>query len=208
MLITGIDELNTLSKPPKEYFGEMNLTEEQMDERIRFTEQANEELLGIMELIVASLEFGEIDYDFIQETLEERWLEVIGGFVVIDDYLRQYASDYAMNFIEATKENIADIWFLSEDRALFNAENGANDTMNYKEYVDAIKRGYKAKRWVTERDRKVRKTHAEVEGKVVGIMDYFEVGGVLMRFPKDYEMAFDAPHETVNCRCVVKYLKR
>ena len=208
MLITGIDELNTMSKPPKEYFGEMNLTEEQKDDRIRFTEQANDELLGVMELIVASLEFGEIDYDFIRETLEERWLEVIGSFAVIDDYLRQYAADYAMNFVEATETNISDIWFLSEDRALYNAENGANDTLNYKEYVDAVKRGYKAKRWLTERDRKVRRTHAELESKTIGIMDYFDVGGVLMRFPKDYEMAFDAPQELIGCRCTVKYIKK
>lgn len=186
----------------------MALTKEQIEERIRFTEEANDELLEVMELIATMDEHGGIDYDFIRQNLEERWLSLIGGFVVLDDYMRQYASDYAENFTENTRKNIDDPWYISEDRALYNAENSANDTLNHGEYIKAIEDGYKSKKWITERDRRVRKTHSKLEGQVIGILEYFDVGGALMRFPKDYEMAYDAPQEIVNCRCVVKYLKR
>lgn len=208
MNLTPLDELNTMSKPPEEYFGEMDLTEEQIDERIQFTEDANDVLLDIMMLIVTMGDYGAINYDTIQRELADRWAALIGGYVLMDDYLRQYAEDYAENFTDATRRNIEDPWYISEDRALYNAENGANDTLNYKEYVKAIEDGFTHKKWLTEHDMKVRPTHSVLHGQVIGIEEYFVVGGALMRFPKDYELAFDAPRELVGCRCTVKYLNR
>ena len=90
MLIAGIDELNTFSVEPEKYFGEMDLTEEQKEERIRFTEKANEELLNVMHLIVAMFSYNDVDYAYVRTYLEERWMDLIAGFVVLDDYLAQY----------------------------------------------------------------------------------------------------------------------
>lgn len=208
MQIRGIDELNTLSKPPKEYFGEMDLTKAQIEERIQFTEDAKEEFLLSMELMSTMSDYGGIDYDRAKRQLEDRLALLIDTYVTMDAYLRQYASDSAQNFVDATRRNVDKEWYFSEDRALYNAENSANDTLNYKDYVKAIEDGYTHKKWLTERDPRVRKTHAKLEGKTIGIMDYFVVGNALMRFPKDYELAYDAPEETVNCRCAIKYLNK
>lgn len=207
MQIRGIDELNTLSKPPKEYFGEMDLTEAQIEERIQFTEDAKEEFLLSMELMSTMSDYGGIDYDRAKRQLEDRLALLIDTFVTTDAYLRQYASDSAQNFVDATRRNIDKEWYFSEDRAVYNAENSANDTLNYKDYVKAIENGYTHKKWLTERDPRVRKTHAMIEGKTIGIHDYFMVGNALMRFPKDHELAFDSPEELVGCRCVVKYTR-
>lgn len=206
MQIRTIDELNTLSTPPEEYFGVMDLTDVQIDERIRLTRDANEAILYAMTLISLMSERGEIDYEFVRSRLENELLGVLGAYVAIDDYIKGYVSEYTRTFAENTRKNITKDWYMSEDRALFNAENTANDALNYGDFQDAIAAGYTRKKWVTERDNKVRDTHRQVEGEIIGIDEYFLVGGSLMRFPKDYELAWDAPEETVNCRCTMKYL--
>ena len=96
-------------------------------------------------------------------------------------------------------------WYLSEERSLFNAENSANDVFNYNEYRDAVKSGKTKKKWITEGDKRVRESHREVDGQEIPIKEFFTVGGVRMRFPKDMEYAFNVPRETVNCRCTIKY---
>lgn len=207
MAIRTLDELNNLSTTPEQYFGEMDLTEEQREERIAFTDGAYSIILDVMYEIDTYREYGLIDFEAIKQTLNDRMAALIAGYVVVDDYLRQYCTDYAENFINTTIRNIETEWYLSQDRALFNAENGANDTLNYKDYKEAVEKGYKRKKWVSEHDNKVRDTHRIVDGTIIPINDYFDVGGVLMRFPKDYELAFDAPWELINCRCVCKWLK-
>lgn len=208
MAIRTLDELNNVSVSPERYFGDMDLTDSQIEERLRFTDEAYEAILDSMYEIDTYKEFGAIDYDAIRRRLDDRMAAVIAGYVVLDEYLRQYCSDYAENFIDATQRNIDKEWYLSEDRALFNAENSANDTINYKDYKRAVESGFTHKKWVTERDNKVRETHRVLNGKVIPILKYFDVGGVLMRFPKDYELAFDEPQETIACRCTIKYLRK
>lgn len=208
MAIRTLDELNNVSVSPERYFGDMDLTDSQIEERLRFTDDVYEAILDSMYEIDTYKEFGAIDYDAIRHRLDDRMAAIIAGYVVLDEYLKQYCSDYAENFIDATQRNIDKEWYLSEDRALFNAENSANDTINYKDYKRAVESGFTHKKWVTERDNKVRETHRVLNGKVIPILKYFDVGGVLMRFPKDYELAFDEPQETIACRCTIKYLRK
>jgi hypothetical protein len=208
MAIRTLDELNNMSTSPEEYFGDMDLTDSQIEERIRFTEESYEAILDSMYEIDTYKEFGTIDYDAIRQRLDDRMAAIIAGYVVLDDYLRQYSSDFAQNFVDATERHIDEDWYLSEDRALFDGENSANDVANYKDYKKAIADGFTHKKWVTERDNRVRFTHQKVDGKVIPVTDYFDVGGALMRFPKDLKLAFDSPHETIDCRCTVKYMRK
>ena len=207
-MITPIDELNVMSQKPTDYFGEMGLTEEQIQERIDYTEQANEAILDAMYLIDTMRDYSAVDYSAVKDQLEDQMLGVIASFVMLDDYLRTYASDFSQNFVDATQRHEDQDWYLSEDRALFNAENSANDTINYKEYKKAIEEGKTHKKWISKNDPKVRHTHMMVDGEEIPIEETFVVGDALMRFPKDYELAFDAPQETVNCRCRIKYFEK
>lgn len=198
-----IDELNNLrAVDPRKYFEEMGFTEEEIEERIEFTEKADSIFDVILVLILTSDYFT---WEELRGRLESEYLSLIIEYADIDDYLVQYASDFSDNFIQATKDHEEEEWFTSSDRALFNAENSANDVLNYKEYQEAIKKGKTQKQWITEKDAKVRRTHRAVDGKKIGIKENFYVGGVPMRFPKDYEYAEAFPQETVNCRCRVKY---
>lgn len=200
----NIDELNNLrSVDPREYFKDMGFTEEEIEERIEFTEKADSIFDVILVLILLS---DNVNYEELRGRLESDYLSLIVEYAEPDDYLIQYASDFSGNFIDATKDHIEDDWYTSADRSLFNAENSANDVLNYKEYQEAIKDGKTKKKWVAEKDNRVRKNHKLVDGKEIGIKELFYVGGVPMRFPKDYEYAEAFPQETVNCRCRVKYI--
>lgn len=207
------DEINKLGEPYKkraipydEYFGEMELTEEQKKERISFSEETEDFIKFILALILVMSDFGGIDEDYLTETLTTSYLGVIGAYTGIDEYLETYAAEFSKDFIGTTLENIEDVWYLSDDRAMFDAENEANTILNYKEYMMAIASGYTQKEWRTFRDSRVRKTHRKLDGKTIGIKDLFFVGESLMRFPKDQSLNAKLT-EICGCRCTIHYIK-
>lgn len=61
--------------------------------------------------------------------------------------------------------------------------------------------GITRKRWLSQRDGRVRETHLLADGDVVNVSDKFQVGFAALSFPGDPEG--HAPHETINCRCSV-----
>lgn len=204
--------MNKLDKPYKnraipydEYFGAMDLSDEQMQERISFSEKTEDMLLFIFALLVVMRDYDMMDYEGIKQQLIAQYTLVIGQYATIDDYLTDYIESFASDFIETTGENIDVEWFLSDDRAMFDAENEANSVLNYKDYVNAIASGKTRKEWITFRDSRVRKTHRAVDGKIIPITSTFEVGDSLMKFPKDLSLGAK-PKETINCRCSVRYI--
>lgn len=207
----NIDELSNLqtrSVEPEKYFGEMDLDEEQVEKRIEYTKKANELFDIILILLLTMRDNGEVDYSYARTLLETWLLSLIAEFTTPDDYLIDYASDTAFNFVDTTQKNIDKEWYTSSDRALFNAENSANDVLNYSEYEQAIKEGKTHKQWITESDNRVRESHKDVIKKPIPIKEYFRVGMAKMRFPKDYEYAAAFPEELVNCRCTIQYLPK
>lgn len=211
-MIRSIDELSNLTTKravePKKYFGEMDLTEEQERKRIEYTEKASDIYDAILILLLTMNESGTVDYPRARGLLESWLLSLNNEFVTPDEYLIDYVMQSAYNFIEATQDHTNEPWYYSSDRALFNAENGANDVFNYDEYRQAIEEGKTHKKWVTERDNRVRETHREVADKVIPIKDFFRVGLARMRFPKDMEYADIFPEEIVNCRCSIEYINK
>ena len=124
-------------------------------------------------------------------------------FIFSDDYIADMALIFAADFVRATREHSSDPWYTSNDRVMFNAENEANNVLNYLDYKRAVGKGKTKKRWITMEDERVRETHREVDGKIVDIGSYFVVGECLMRFPGDKE--FGLPQEIVGCRCSIQY---
>ena len=205
----NIDELSNLqtkSEPPEQYFKKMDLDEEQVEKRIEYTEKANELFDVILVLLLTMQENGSVDYGYARGLLESWLLSLIAEFTTPDDYLIDYATDTAYNFIDASERHEGDPWYTSADRSLYNAENSANDVLNYDEYQRAIEAGKTHKKWITENDKKVRDSHRELHNKVIPIKEYFRVGVARMRFPKDYEYAGMFPEELIGCRCSIKYL--
>ena len=206
--IDELNNLNTRAEEPEEYFKKMDLPEEEKKRRVEYTEKANEIFDLILVLALLSDDKSPSFFASLRDRLETYLITLINEYTVPDDYLIDYASDTAFNFVDTTEKHIDDPWYTSEDRALFNAENGANDVLNYDLYQKAIADGKTHKKWITEKDNRVRKTHRPLDGKTIGIKELFYVGGIPMRFPKDYEYAEAFPQELINCRCSIVYLPK
>ncbi len=204
----NLDELNNLKtkkvKEPEEYFGEMDIPEEDKEERINFANEAKELFDVILILLLTMRDRGEVNYLYARELLETWLISLINKFVEPDDYTIDFASETAYNFVDTTKKHIDEDRFFSEDRAIINAENSANAIIEYKRYIEALSKGKTEKEWVTKRDNKERESHKIIDGTRIGILKTFDVGGVPMRFPMD-TLYGDAPQETVNCRCHCDY---
>lgn len=205
----NIDELSNLrSEPPEQYFGKMRISKEQKAKRVEYTKKANDILDLILVLLLTMDDKDFSMYAYLRDRLESELLSLMNEYAEPDDYLIDYASDFAYNFIDVTRNNIENEWFTSSDRALYNAENCANDFHNYVEYRDAVMAGKTHKKWLAEPDNKVRESHQKVDGKKIPIKEFFRVGLARMRFPKDYEFASVFPRELINCRCGIEYLPK
>lgn len=207
-MVTRLDELNILrSQPYKEYFAVMDLAPEASESRIRFSEAFESMLTTVMYTISVMLDYNAVNWEYIEDMIVDGYEEILEDFATPDDYTSEVVHTYAKEFVEATQNAIegADLAYaLSIDRAMYNAENEANTTLNYADYKDAIEQGYTKKTWHTEQDNRVRKTHVPLDGMTIPIFEYFKVGSSYMRYPKD-ESLFPNSGEIVNCRCTVTY---
>lgn len=216
MAVLSFDQLNVLyegrykrkSIPYEEYFGEMGLDEKQKEERVDFSNRFEEIMLFLFYLINAYEEYGMLENNLQQiiSQTEEKYKQLAEEYSDLDEYVEDYIRDFARQIVETTKENMDKPYFLSEDRAVLVAENEANSILNYTEYLTAVEKGYTKKKWNTEMDKDVRKTHRKVESVVMDITEPYFVGDSLMLFPKDTSYGASA-EEIVNCRCTIEYIK-
>lgn len=202
------DELNDLSEDKMldidTYFDEMELTEEEKEERKSFAESVNGLMLFIFALFSVMKQYDYINKQFTISQLQSRYSEIVLQYMDIDKYIEDYISEFSQETVDTTLKYIDDEFYLSDDRGLLIAVNEANTTLNYKDYANAIKAGKTRKRWLTEKDKKVRQTHRTLDNKTIAIEDVFIVGNTYMRFPHDTLYGIDYK-ELSNCRCTVKY---
>lgn len=195
-MVANFDDLNN------NYFEEMYLSEEQVKKRREMAEA----LLGMMRWFYEMFLLG-VEPEYMKQQLAVEYLAIIGtvgGFV--DDSLTNYSQKLADEIVDNTVKHSDDEYYLSQQRAVYVAENEANTYHNYTEYQEAVTGEKKYKRWLGILDDKQRETHKEVTGDVIPIDNLFQVGNAQMRYPKDFEMANGYPEEIVNCRCSVEYL--
>lgn len=199
-----IDELNELegkSIDYKYYFGEMELTEEEKEKRIKLAKQF--EILFLFFLLAYSKQ-KRIDYE---SMIYEKYIVIALEFLKQDKipaYIDDYAKRLANEVVETTRKHDGEEFYTSTERGMLISANEANALGNYNQQVKAIKSGMKYKTWLTEKDNKVRHTHREVDNKKIGIFELFEVGSSLMLFPKDTSNGAEMK-EIAGCRCTVKY---
>lgn len=201
--INALDS-NRRSEPYKEYFDKMSISDKQKKLRIAFSEQMEEVILYILSLIETMIENESIDQKYVEDELFERYLLIVATYFSVDDYITDYARQFAHEVVRATFDHTDEEYYLSKDRAKFISECEANTSLNYKEYTDAIKAGKTHKTWKDIGDKRERKTHLEVGGTTIPIRELFAVGDSLMLFPKD-SSAGAASKEIVNCRCSIQY---
>lgn len=216
MSVSSYDELNIRpnnrrSEPYKEYFSKMSISDKEKQERIAFSQKMEKVVLYILALIETTIESGETKREYIQTQFYDKYLDVIASYMLIDTYIKQYSTDITKQIIDITFErlssedkSITDDYYLSNDRAMFISECEANSILNYRQYSKAVKSGKTKKKWIDVGDKRERKTHLEVGGITLPIVEPFSVGDSLLQFPKDTSLGASAD-EIVNCRCSIQY---
>ena len=206
------DELNILSASDEafdydefieHYFDVMQISERQKKERI---DAAKEFFDIILYFLIWCEEFPEeVETEEVIRQFENDYKEKIYEFSEPSDYLASYVTLFIRNLIDVTMQHLGEEYFTSVERAANVAVNESNLIYGHEELQQAIDMGYTKKTWKTERDGRVRHTHAEIEGWTIPIDQPFLVGESLMMFPKD-QYTFNAdPKEIVNCRCVCSF---
>lgn len=205
----NFDELNKLvvhkrAVPYEEYFGDMDLTEEECEERIGLAERFESRFLPVMALLFMMQLYDRMNWEQVREQLEDAYTDALAGYIAVDDRLREHISSFADDIILSTQANMKDPYFFSMDRAQFIAENESNTSFEYSDFMRATKSGKTRKTWKDVRDKKERDTHVKVGGTTLPIWEPFSVGDSLMMYPKDESLGA-GPEETINCRCHAKY---
>jgi hypothetical protein len=203
------DELNRIvgknrSEPYQTYFGEMDLTEEEIEERIVLAEKLEENFLFVLALLFTMVQYNSVNYEQIRNRFEKSYLKAICGTIVADDYINQYIRNFSYDITDSTKAHADDMYYYSSDRAIFMAENESLTCWNHQDFSDAIKSGKRRKQWMDVRDKKERETHLQVGRTIKPIDQPFVVGGFLMQHPKDTSLGANSS-QIVNCRCTIKY---
>lgn len=205
-LVESLTEEYITDSGYERYFGEMDLPEEEIQKRISFAERFEDTMLFIFALYLIMRQYGYMNEKYIISQLQSKYSEIVSEHMKIDKHMKDYIKDFSQETIDVTKRHDGEEYFTSRERAILLAENEANTSLNYGQYVDASKKGYKKKIWISERDSRVRVTHREADGVEIPIDRSFLIGDSLMKFPKDTSMGASTT-EIAGCRCTVKYLK-
>lgn len=205
----AIDEINDLSQNEildiSSYFDEMKISGEEKEKRKEFAERMMDIMLFIFALFSVMKQYNSTNKQFIIIQLQARYSEIVLQYIDINKAVDDYIQKFSEEIVDTTLKHFDEEYYLSNDRATIISVNEANSILGYRQLQEAKEKGYTKKTWITEGDKKVRKTHREVDMKEIPIDEYFLVGDSLMMYPHD-NITFDVdPKEVVNCRCSVAY---
>lgn len=205
----AFDELNSLVQNKRSmdfdiYFGEMELSDEEKQNRIELAKRLEDAFLFVLALLFTMQQQNSINWEMARKEYENRYLNALVGYVTVTQYIQDYVRSMSYDIIDSTRNHQNDIYYYSPDRSKYMAENESNFARSYQVNEDAIASGFKRKRWITMRDKKVRETHKEVDGQIKAIDDLFYVGGSLMGYPRDGSLGASSS-EIVGCRCSIQY---
>ena len=209
MKINGFDELNTPFNSESyinEYFKPMRISKEDKEIRKQAARDFRDYLFDLFLLLGIQSEYLAVNWTLIEEQMRTEFQRAAMLYANNTPMLQSYIADKASDFVRITRENIdkGEYW-LSDERATYEAVNEVNEVFGIDDYQTAIDNGMRFKKWVTERDSRVRKSHKEVDGLKIPIEDYFALEKGIMLYPGDYE---NCPAECPNCRCVAVYSKK
>lgn len=188
-----------ISIPYEEYFGEMDLTDGEKEERIKLAKEFEVLFLFLL------MNYKKEQSNEVKKMLQDKYKDIATAFIDAEkpsSYIEEYSKQIIEDTIRVTNDNIDDPYYTSWDRAMFIAENEANGIGNYRQQLEAVKSGKKYKTWLTMKDKKVRHTHKEIDNLKIPIFEAFQVGNSKMMFPKDSN---GEAKEIIGCRCVLEY---
>lgn len=206
-----VEELNSLEDWEDiddlidDYFEEMEIPKEDKEKRKDFSRKFVDKVLFVFSLLVVMRENKRINRERLVNTLSEEYKAILSQYMTLDDYLNEHIDDFSNEVIDTSLKSDGE-FYTSEDRAFLIGVNEANTGFNYQDYIKAIESGKTRKKWITEKDKRVRRTHKDLDDKTIPILNVFSVGKTYMRFPHDTLFASNNLEELSNCRCSIKYL--
>lgn len=207
-----IDEINDLSESNilsiEDYFEEMELTEEEKEQRKKFAYEMEDILLFIFALFSVMRQYDYINKQYIIGQLRSRYSDVVLQYMDIDKAVDDYIQRFSEEIVDTTLKYPDEEYYLSSDRATLVGVNEVNSILGYRQLQEAKGKGYTRKTWITEGDEKVRKTHREVDMQEIPLFEYFLVGNSLMLYPHDNVSEYGRyaeAKEIINCRCSISY---
>lgn len=217
ILPSNFDELNTLSGTPSldslkgspyyDYFIGMDLPDNEIVKRIQTSEEFENEFMVILALALVLYKRGKYDSDIIRTRFKEAYSRV-GNKVISPNslYVTQRSIDFSREVEKTTSEHLDSEYYTSIDRAMLISETESNVVNNYRYFHEMEKAGYTKKQWATMLDKRVRDSHKALEGRTIGLYEYFEVSGYPLLFPCDTSSSPSA-NAVVGCRCSLRFLK-
>ena len=196
---------NMRSMPFEQFFGEMDLSETQIRNRISTARRIYSFALdALIALYYMVKEGGWAEYNDISESMKRSYSNMLLklGIPFTAMFQDTHVEEAVADIVNTTLRHTDEDYYFTKDRARLIAENEANSVWNDSEYKDAILTGHTMKTWVTMRDKRVRDTHKDVDGVTIPINDFFHVGEAMLLYPR-YSCPY--PEEIVNCRCSVSY---
>ena len=198
-------DMNTRSIPYEKYFGEMELPKEEKETRIKLAENMEDEFLYVMSLMFTLQKYPTPNWETARQEFFDRYKKSLNGYVAPNENFLVYMTALSYEVIDATKRNIDDPYYFSQDRAKFISENESNVSRSFQYDLEAIAQGKTKKQWVAIMDKKTRSTQRSADGEIIGITEPFIVGGSLLMYPRDVSLGASSS-EIVGCRCSVKYI--
>lgn len=142
----SFDELNALvtnerSMLFEQYFGEMNIPEEDKAERIHMAEDLENNFIATMAWLFTMAQSNKTDYEPIRNQIEDSYLETLRKYTDVDKYLGTHVKSFSYDVIDSTKSHKNEPYYYSLDRARFMAENEVNTAINHARYMEAVNSG-------------------------------------------------------------------
>lgn len=217
ILPSDFDELNTLGGTPSlnslkdspyyDYFIGMDLPDDEIAKRIQTAEEFEDEFMIILALALILYQRGKYDSDMIRTRFREAYSRVGNKRVSTDsEYITQRSIEFSRDVERTTSEHLGSEYYTSIDRAMRMSETESNVVNNYAYFREMEKAGYTKKQWRTMLDKRVRDSHKVLEGKTIGLYEYFDVSGYPLLFPCDTSSSPSA-NAVVGCRCSLRFLK-
>lgn len=195
---------NKRSMSFEQFFGEMELSDDEIQKRIKLAEKLEDGFLFVLALLFTMQQNNAVDWEQARVEYESRYLSALSGYVASTPYIQQYVRGMSYDIIDSTKRNQDKYYYYSPDRGKFMAECEANTARSYQCNEEALRQGKTMKRWITMEDNKVRQTHRKVDRTSKSIEEPFVVGNSLLQFPRDFSLGAEEK-EICGCRCSIQY---
>ena len=132
----SFDELNTLvpnkrSMSFERFFGEMELSDEEIQQRIELAEKLEDGFLFVLALLFTMQQYNAVNWERARQEYENRYLSALAGYVTITPYIRQYVRDMSYDIMDSTKKQQSEYYYYSPDRGKSMAECEANTHRSY-----------------------------------------------------------------------------